>query len=317
MVRKAGPRAIQISRKQAVARLDHVAARLRQFTHEVGSPDSSRETLDEIIAELRSIQLEWFGRRGRASRGSGAKAKILAYLRQRVGQVVQGEEVAEVSGIGEWARRVRELRVEDGYEITEVGSGAYRLESAEPNLGRAETWNVENEIRRREGSGMDRIAALFEARVGEVVDRKQIDYVSKIAESARRVRELRDEHGWPINSYIDEPDLGPTQYRLTSTDSNDRRDPLQRLYPESLRQQVFERDGFTCQICGRDRVKAETVGDTRFYLEVHHKIAVADELEALPKSGRNEISNLMTLCHADHFEETAKLQKRKRRERGA
>jgi 5-methylcytosine-specific restriction endonuclease McrA len=151
--------------------------------------------------------------------------------------------------------------------------------------------------------------------VGKIVDREQIDYVAGIAESVRRVRELRDERGWPINSHIDEPGLEPGQYRLTSSDPADHREALQRLYPEEIRQKVFERDDYTCQVCGRDRAKAEAAGDTRFYLEIHHKVAVADELEALPKAERNKIDNLITLCHADHLRETAKLQRRKREAR--
>ncbi len=262
------------------------------------------------------MQIALFGRPKRAAPGDGAKSKILAYLLARTGRVVSGEELAEVSGIQEWPRRVRELRVEDGYAITEVGTGSYRLESDQPDFDRASAWKTANVIRRGKGSAIERIAAFLEARVGTVVNREQIDYVARIAEGSRRVRELRDEHGWPIDSHIDEPELEPGEYRLTSIDPADRRDPLQRLYPESVRQAVFDRDEYRCRICGRDRSKAEASGDARFYLEVHHKVAIADELEALPKSERNKIKNLITLCHRDHIKETAKLQKRKRATRG-
>jgi biotin operon repressor len=271
-----------------------------------------REEIDELVAELRAAQAALFGRPKRAGRGTGAKSKILAYLLARMGQVVSGEELAEISGIQEWPRRVRELRVEDGYSITEIGMSSYRLESDQPNLDRASAWKTANVIRRRKGSAIERIAAFLEARVGKVVGREQIDYVARIAEGSRRIRELRDEHGWPIDSHIDEPELQPGEYRLTSVDPADRRDPLQRLYPESVRQAVFERDKYTCSACGRNRSKAEASGDTRFYLEVHHKVAVADELEALPKPERNKLDNLITLCHADHVRETAKLHKKKR-----
>lgn len=299
-----------------LAQLRRLSDRLAEIERECAAGWGRRETIDDFVAELRHAQVELFGRRPRARRGDGAKEKILSYLQARVGEVVHGEELAEASGIHEWPRRVRELRVEDGYAITELGSSRYRLESSDPDLRQAETWKTPNMIRRQSGSGRDRIAALFVANVGSVVTREQIDYVSKISESARRVRELRDEHGWPIDSHIDDPALGPGEYRLTSEDPDDRRDPLQRLYPEDLRRQVFERDDYTCRICGRDRAKAEAAGDRRFYLEVHHKVAVADDLAALPKSERNKIENLITLCHRDHLEETAKLQRAKRRARG-
>ena len=276
-----------------------------------------RGAIDELVAQLRRVQVEVYGQTKRAAAGEGGKSRILTYLLARSGQVVRGEELAEISGIQEWPRRVRELRVQDGYAIAEVGSSAYRLESDQPDLDRAAAWKTANLIRRRKGSATDRIAAFLEACVGKVVNREQIDYVAKIAEGVRRVRELRDEKGWPINSHIDEGALQPGEYRLISIDPDERRDPMQRLYPEKVRQEVFERDEYICQICGRDRVKAQASGDDRFYLEMHHKNAVADELKRLPTAELNDPKNLVTLCHADHREETAKLQRRKRHTRGA
>lgn len=301
--------------EDAQQQLRLLVKRLPEIEREIAAGAGGREMIDDFITELRRVQKTLFGPRPRGKRGSSGKARILSYLLAHVGQDVSGEELAEASGIHEWARRIRELRVEEGYEIRELGSSTYRLESKEPDLQRAEIWRRANVIRRQAGSGMERIAALFDANVGEVVTREQIDYVGKIAESIRRVRELRDEHGWPIDSYVDDPRLEPGDYRLTSNDPGDRRDPLQRLYPEELRQKVFERDNYTCQICGRDRQKAEAAGDTRFYLEVHHKVAVADELAEMPKSERNDIHNLVTLCHRDHREQTAELQRQKRASR--
>jgi len=302
---------------EAVELLRGISKRAEELAKAIedGGP-GGREAIDELVAELRRVQGAVYGPAKRAARGEGAKARILAYLLARSGQVVRGEELAEVSGIQEWARRVRELRVEDGYAITKVGSSAYRLESDQPDLDRATAWKTANLIRRRKGSASDRIAAFLEACVGKVVTREQIDYVARIAEGGRRVRELRDEAGWPINSHIDEAGLEPSEYRLTSTDPEDRRDPAQRLYPEKVRQEVFERDEYACRICGRDRVKAQASGDDRFYLEVHHTVAVGDELKRLPAAELNDPDNLVTLCHADHREETAKLQRRKRRVRG-
>jgi hypothetical protein len=289
--------------------------RLAEIEREIAADVARRESLDEFLAELRGLQIQLFGPPQKSRRGDGAKSRIRSYFLARVGQVVAGEELAEISGIQEWARRVRELRVEEGYEISELGSSTYRLESVNPDEERAAIWRRANVIRRQHGSGFERIAALLDASVGEVVTRDQIDYVGKISESIRRVRELRDERGWPIDSHVDDPTLGPGEYRLTSNDPKDRRDPLQRLYPEGLRQKVFERDNYTCRICGRDRKKAEAAGDTRFYLEIHHKVAVADDLAEMPPVERNKSENLITLCHRDHLEETAKLQRQKRESR--
>jgi 5-methylcytosine-specific restriction endonuclease McrA len=304
------------SLRQGADRLREAARELHRLADRLEGGAAGREDFDVIVAEVLGTQHEQFGPRPRARRGSGAKTAILTYLKHHVRTPVSSEELRTVSGIQEWARRVRELRVEDGYEITELGGGTYRLESSEPNSERAEQWRVANEIRRRPGSARSRIEAFLSANVGHVVNRDQIDYVSNIAEGIRRVRELRDEFGWPIDSHIDEPELRPGEYRLLSTDPADRREASQRLYPEDLRQRVFERDDYTCQVCGRNRERALAAGDTRFYLEVHHRVAIADELAALPISERHNIDNLVTLCHADHLRETANLQERRRRARG-
>jgi hypothetical protein len=295
--------------------LREAANALGALADAVARGEGARSDFDRALATVVRAGRTVFGPRPRAKRGAGARRLILAYLTEHVGEDVTGEELGAVSGIQEWARRVRELRVQEGYKITEVADSTYRLESKEPDADAAALWKLLNGIRRREGSGRDRIATLFEARVGEVVTREQMDYVARIKEGVRRQRELRDEFGWPIASYIDDPSLKPTEYRLLSADPADRRDPLQRLYPEELRERVFKRDNYTCQVCLRDRAVAFAAGDTRFYLEVHHRTAVADELAAMPKEERNNIDNLVTLCHADHLRETAELQRRKRNER--
>ena len=273
-----------------------------------------RDDVEEAVGELRAALVRAFGPREAATRGKGGKAKILAYLTAHLGNWVYGDELAAASGIGEWARRVRELRVEEGYDIEEEG-GRYRLHSAKPDAAVAKRWKMANAFRRTGGSARDRIAAFFEANVGAVLTRDELDYVANIKEGSRRVRELRDEKGWPIESHIDDPELRAGQYRLVSADANDRKDPRQRLYPENLRARVFERDGYTCQNCGRDREKAEAAGERRFYLEVHHQKAVADELDHLSVAELNDEDNLITYCHDCHRTETAAFQRQRRRQR--
>lgn len=303
------------SLRHSGARLRRAAKKLLALADRLEAGKAGREDFDVLVAEIIGTQRELFGPRPRARSGHGAKAKILDYLQTHLQEPVHGEELAAVSGIQEWARRVRELRVEDGYEIAQLGASTYRLDQAKPNARRARQWQLANEIRNSAGSAMDRIGRFLKANVSQVITREQVDYVSGIAEGSRRIRELRDEHGWPIASHIDEKDLHSGEYRMLSANPKDWRDPLQRLYPENLRQQVFERDNYTCKICRRNREKAAAAGDARFYLEVHHRVAVADELAAMPKTERNDLKNLITLCHADHLKETAKLQKSKARQR--
>jgi 5-methylcytosine-specific restriction endonuclease McrA len=290
---------------------------LREVADRAARGESVREDVDAALAEAVGAQTQLFGPRPRAKKGEGGGPRILAYLQAHVGEVVNGEELRAAAGfIGEWARRVRELDVQQGYDIDELGGSKYRLNRVEPDLERSTEWRLMNSIRRMEGSGTARLKRLFETHVGEIVEGAMIAYVGKISSAQRRIRELRDEQGWPINSHIDEEGLKPGEYRLLSVDPADRRDIRQRLYEEGVRETVFARDDYTCQVCGRNRERALAAGDTRFYLEIHHMRAVAEELDALPPEELNKPENLVTLCHADHLKETASLQERRRRERG-
>ena len=120
------------SSPDVVERLDEIRARIQEISQSIATGLGSRDELDEIVAELRAVQKAVYGPPKRAARGEGAKSRILAYLMSRSGQVVSGEELAEISGIQEWARRVRELRVQEGYEIIEIGSGSYRWSPTSP-----------------------------------------------------------------------------------------------------------------------------------------------------------------------------------------
>lgn len=288
-------------------------ARLSALGVNVAEQSGAEDVYKALLSLQLAIVRAYGGRRPRANPGEGARVKILRYLQDNVGRWVHGEELAAVSGIGEWARRVRELRVEHGYDIEEE-KGSYRLVRAEANES-AERWRKLNAIRRQAGSGRSRIEALFEEMVGQVVTREDLDYVAQIKEGSRRVRELRDEFGWPIESHLDAPDLRPGQYRLVSIREEDRKDPKQRLYPENLRERIFKRDNYTCRRCGRDKFAAERAGDSRFYLEVHHLHALADDIEGLSRDELNDPSNLVTYCHGCHRVETADFQRTQRNRR--
>ena len=69
----------------------------------------------------------------------GSRAKLRAHFLANIGRVMNSDELREVSGgISEWARRVRELRTEEGYLIlthndrADLKPGEYILESAKP-----------------------------------------------------------------------------------------------------------------------------------------------------------------------------------------
>lgn len=69
----------------------------------------------------------------------GAKARLRAHFLANLGKVMDSEELRQVAKFqSEWARRVRELRNEEGYQIlthhdrSELKPGQYLLETAKP-----------------------------------------------------------------------------------------------------------------------------------------------------------------------------------------
>lgn len=74
-----------------------------------------------------------------ASSGGGARAKLRAHFLANIGRVMDSDELRQVAGgITEWARRVRELRNEEGYQIlthndlSELKPGEYLLSTPKP-----------------------------------------------------------------------------------------------------------------------------------------------------------------------------------------
>ena len=179
--------------------------------------------------------------------GSSGRDVILGLLLAAYPIEVSSTYLRHASGIQEFARRIRELRVELGYDVDATSTG-YRLLSPEPDVDIAEKWTVMNEIRRRSASAIERIEALFYLRLGKVVTTSEIEYVSKISSGPRRVRELRTEYGFRIESHKDNPNLHPGEYVLVDPE------PIpaaERLVDAAQRERILVRDGHACVLCGR------------------------------------------------------------------
>lgn len=271
----------------------------------LGDPEEIVLKARNAMAELERVEYLLAGAPSKAPHGRGARSRILAYFLSRgVDTPVRGSELRRVSGIQEWARRVRELRVEDGWDIRYDGD-AYRLRSDTPNKEVAEAWRLAHSIRNTALSARDRILQYLQARVGEVVDSELLNYVSGIQEHGRRIRELRTELGYPISSHIDRPDLKPGEYVLETTEPS--LDVTERQVSETLRQTVFERDGYRCVLCGREYGPG-------ILLTAHHLVAKIDG------GSDTDPENFVTLCHKDHAtitgEQQKELAKRRRRRIG-
>lgn len=70
---------------------------------------------------------------------SGVKAKLRAHFLAHIGRVIDSDELRAIAdNQSEWARRVRELRTEEGYQIlthndrSELKPGQYLLETPKP-----------------------------------------------------------------------------------------------------------------------------------------------------------------------------------------
>lgn len=281
--------------------------RARDILGAVGldSADAILDRARAAMAELERAEALAGGGEGPAPAGKGAKNRILAYFLARgVDVPVLGQELRRISGIQEWARRVRELRVEEGWDIRYDGH-AYRLMAEQPNEEVAEAWRLAHSIRGTSLGARDRILRYLQARVGQVVNSELLQYVSGIQEHGRRIRELRTELGYPISTYIDRPDLKQDEYVLESSEPT--LDVTERRVSETLRKTVFERDGYRCVLCGRDYGPG-------VLLTAHHLVA------KIEGGSDTDPENFVTLCHRDHAiitgEQQKELLKRRRRRIG-
>lgn len=128
----------------------------------------------------------------------------------------------------------------------------------------------------------------FLANIGRIIDSDELRGVAGgITEWARRVRELRTEEGYQIQSHNDRSDLKPGQYILE--------DPkpqlaFARAISKETRAFVLDRNGFTCQMCGAVAGEQHPYDPTRkVRLHIGHIIDKS-------QGGTDDRSNLRALC---------------------
>ncbi len=135
----------------------------------------------------------------------------------------------------------------------------------------------------------DKLRSFFEANVGKVVKTQRLRKMAGISEYARRIRELRDEEGMQIHSHIDRHDLKPGEYILESLV---RVPSLGRGISPQLRNEILERNGFTCQLCGAGPGDPDPFNPSR-KLKLH-----IDHVVPISQGGSNDKDNLRVLCSA-------------------
>jgi HNH endonuclease len=235
---------------------------------------------------------------------TAAMDRIQGYLQRYVGEVIDGAELDVVSGISEYARRVRELRVERGFRIltgaspdeesgVRLKSDQYMLTSHKVDSDLARRWHVANRIQKGAGGAKAKILQFLKENVGHVVTTEELAYVSgDKSEFGRRTRELRTEEGYAVATrFTGRPDLNAGEYVLLSLERVAEAHDLH--IPSDVQREVYERDNSTCQQCGWNMSKW-TTADARI-LELHH-------LTTHAARGSNSVENLLVLCSYCHDE---------------
>jgi hypothetical protein len=257
--------------------------------------------LVEILATTRKLNIAVV--RASGCDAGDARERIRLYLIQHVGITLDAKELEVVSGISEYGRRIRELRVQDGYRVLSGKSNdpesgltlkptEYVLIRAEPDLLAARRWHIANRIRRdKSGGAKQRILIYLKENVNQVVTSEELAYVARNAkEFGRRTRELRTEEGYYVATrFTGRPDLRSGEYVLESLERI--AEPHDRHIPAEIQEEVYARDHNTCRSCDWNREKWSR-DDPRF-LELHH-------IQEHANRGANIAANLLVLCNVCH-----------------
>jgi hypothetical protein len=83
---------------------------------ETGTVGEQVGALVEVNLNLRELGAS-IGAALSPGEGDSGRARLLAYLRHQAGQIVHTEELMIVAGIGDYPRRIRELRTDHGWPI--------------------------------------------------------------------------------------------------------------------------------------------------------------------------------------------------------
>ena len=102
--------------------------------------------------------------------------------------------------------------------------------------------------KKQSSGGRAKLRRFLLEHVGQVFDSATLKEVaSGSSEWGRRVRELRNEEGFDIQTHNDRSDLKPGQYILVSAKP---KPAFERGISKETRAFVLDRNGFTCQMCG-------------------------------------------------------------------
>ncbi len=143
----------------------------------------------------------------------------------------------------------------------------------------------------RKPSSKAKIKTFLLANAGKIVSSLALrDAVGpEVSEWARRVRELRDEAGWPIITHNDSTNLKPDEYMLTALPPERPDINFGRKLSAKIRAEVLDRNGFTCQMCGLTPGDIDSYTNRKVRLHIGH-------IKDKSLGGKDELSNLRALC---------------------
>lgn len=133
-----------------------------------------------------------------------------------------------------------------------------------------------------------RLREHFLSNIGRVMDSDELRKIAgDVTEWARRIRELRTEEGYQIQTHNDRSDLKPGQYILMDAEPQP---AFERAISKETRAFVLDRNGFTCQMCGAVAGEPHPYDPSRrTRLHIGH---IVDKSQG----GTDDASNLRALC---------------------
>ena len=136
----------------------------------------------------------------------------------------------------------------------------------------------------------EKIRQFLLANIGRVIESHEIQAAADGAvQYSRRLRELREQEGWPILSHLDSTDLKPGQYLLREQPPEKAGVVFLPAISARLRAAVFDRNGFTCQSCGLTPGDIDPDTGRKVRLHLGH-------IKDKSLGGKDELSNFRALC---------------------
>ncbi|MGQ0445665.1 MAG: HNH endonuclease [Beijerinckiaceae bacterium] len=139
---------------------------------------------------------------------------------------------------------------------------------------------------KRQPGSKQKLLAHFLANIGRVMDSDELARVAGASEWGRRVRELRDEQGYQIQTHNDRAGLKPGQYVMISSE---RRLADERAISKETRARVLDLYGSVCYVCGAVAGEPHPANGKPAVLHMGHLVAKSH-------GGDDSVSNLRPVC---------------------